>query len=327
MGRRQWYTCTRMIGVRKSFVTGGAGLTDSPTQVFSVVLNTNRRDDTCECLASLRANTYPHHRVLVLDNGSTDGSVAAIRAAFPDVEIISLDVNLGYAGNNNVGIQAALDRSADWVFVLNEDTVLAPDCLTQLMAVAASDPRIGILGPMVYNYDEPTVIQSAGGRLGPYWISSHFGQNEGDCRQFVEPHPVEWISGCAILVRRAVIEQVGVLDARFFIYWEETDWCMRAAKAGWRIVQVPTARLWHKGVQRNYRPGPAVTYYSTRNRLLLLAKHAAPLPARLIAWGQIVRTLTSWTIRPKWRHLRAHRNAMWCGVRDYLAGRWGRMPS
>ncbi len=299
----------------------------SPATVVSVVLNSNRRDDTCECLASLCADPYPAHRVLVLDNGSTDGSVPAIRAAFPDVEIVPLDENLGYAGNNNVGIRAALDRAADWVFVLNEDTVLAPDCLTRLMSVAASDPRIGVLGPMVYHHDEPTVIQSAGGRLGPYWISSHLGQNEVDRGQFREPRPVEWISGCAILVRRAVIEQVGPFDARFFLYWEETEWCVRAAKAGWRIVHVPAARIWHKGVQRLYRPRPAVVYYSTRNRLLTLSKHAAPLPARLVAWGQIVRTLTSWTIRPKWRHLREHRDAMWSGVRDYLAGRWGGMPT
>jgi GT2 family glycosyltransferase len=295
--------------------------------VVSVVLNSNRRDDTCECLASLRANRYPDHRIVVLDNASTDGSVEVIRARFPGTEIIRLEENRGYAGNNNVGIRAALASGAEWVFVLNEDVVLAPDCLAELMVVAASDPRIGILGPMVYHHDEPEVIQSAGGRLGPYWISSHFGQDQPDRGQFGGPHPVEWISGCAILVRRAVVEQVGMFDERFFIYWEETDWCVRVGRAGWRIVHVPAARIWHKGVQRDYRPRPSVTYYSTRNRLLMLSKHSAPLPARLAAWGQILRTLASWSIRPKWRHQREHRNAMWRGVRDYLSGRWGGMPT
>lgn len=296
-------------------------------RVVSVVLNTNRRDDTCACLASLRANTYADHEIVVLDNGSTDGSVEAIRARFPETEIIRLGENRGYTGNNNIGIRAALDRGADWVFVLNEDVVLAPDCLTQLLAVAVSDPRIGILGPMVYHHDEPGVIQSAGGRLGRYWISSHFGQNERDRGQFREPRSVEWISGCAILVRRALIEQVGMFDERFFIYWDETDWCVRASRVGWRIVHVPAARVWHKGVQRDYRPRPSVTYYSTRNRFLMLSKHAAPLPARLVAWGQTLRTLASWSLRPKWRHLRDHRHALWRGLCDYLAGRWGGMPT
>jgi len=102
---------------------------------------------------------------------------------------------------------------------------------------------------------------------------------------------------------------------------------VRARAAGWRIVHVPAARIWHKGVQRDYQPPPSFTYYSTRNRLLILSKHAAPLPARLVAWGQIVRTLASWSIRPKWRHQGNHRHAMWRGVCDYLAGRWGRMPT
>lgn len=129
------------------------------------------------------------------------------------------------------------------------------------------------------------------------------------------------------MVRRAVIDQVGMLDPRFFYYWEETEWCLRAARAGWRIVHVPEARLWHKGVQRNYHPKPSVTYYSTRNRLLMLAKHRAPLMTWVVAWSQILRTLTSWTVKPKWRSMREHRDAMWHGMWDFLLNRWGQMPS
>ncbi|HBX68697.1 MAG TPA: glycosyltransferase family 2 protein [Chloroflexi bacterium] len=291
--------------------------------VITVILNTNRRTDTLEALASLEKNTYPNQAVIVLDNASTDGSVEAIREAFPQVEIISLTENLGYAGNNNVGIEAAIDKGADWVFVLNEDTILANDCLERLVEMGESDPQIGIVGPLVYHHNEPEVIQSAGGMLGPDWQSRHLGQNEPDLGQFPHPQAVEWISGCAILVRRAVIEQVGALDARFFYYWEETEWCLRSRKAGWRILMVPQAKLWHKGVQRDYTPNPSVTYYSTRNRLLMLSKHHAPIRVWAQTSWQITRTLTSWTIKPQWRSMRPHRAAMLQGLRDFLGHRWG----
>ena len=125
------------------------------------------------------------------------------------------------------------------------------------------------------------------------------------------------------MVRRAVIEQLGALDERFFYYWEETEWCVRASKNGWTILHVPQAKLWHKGVQRDYRPGPSVTYYSTRNHFLLLAKHNAPLRGWLVAWSDTLRTLISWTVKPRWRSMRAHRDAMWQGTRDFLRCRWG----
>ena len=116
-----------------------------------------------------------------------------------------------------------------------------------------------------------------------------------------------------------------MLDERFFCYWEETDWCLRAARACWQIVHVPGAKLWHKGVQRDYRPSPAVTYYITRNRFLLLAKHGAPLRVWLGATLQVLRTLASWTLRPKWRHLHSHRDAAWRGALDFLRQRWAAM--
>ncbi len=295
--------------------------------ILIIILNTNRCSDTLECLASLKQSSYDRHKVIVLDNHSTDGSVAAIRATFPAVQILELSDNRGYAGNNNVGIAAALEQGADWVFVLNEDTILAPDCLTRLIAIGESDPQIGIVGPLVYHHDEPTVIQSGGGLLSRSWNSVHVAKDEPDRGQLQVAHQVAWISGCAILVRRAVIEQVGMIDERFFYFWEETEWCIRAGKAGWQIWHVPQAKLWHKGVQRNYQPKPSLFYYSTRNRLLVLAKHHAPFSAWVMAWGQLLRTLVSWTIKPKWRARRADRDAMWRGMLDFLRRRWGQMPS
>ena len=117
-----------------------------------------------------------------------------------------------------------------------------------------------------------------------------------------------------------------MLDPRFFYYWEETEWCLRAGRAGWRIVHVPRARLWHKGVQRDYRPKPSVSYYGTRNRFLMLAKHRAPVAVWAMALFETSRTLASWTVRPKWRSMRGHRDAMWRGVVDFVRHRWGQMP-
>jgi hypothetical protein len=297
--------------------------------VIAVILNTNRRTDTLACLASLAESDYANLSVLVLDNASADGSAEAIATDFPAVQVLPLKKNLGYAGNNNVGIAAALAQGADWVFVLNEDTVQAPDCISRLVALGESDPQIGIVGPLVYHFDEPAVIQSAGGRLGRYWKSVHTGHNDPDENHslLAAPRPVDFISGCAILVRRSLVEQAGALDERFFYYWEETEWCLRARRNGWQVMFEPRARLWHKGVQRDYQPNPSVTYYNTRNQLMLLAKHRAPLSVWLVAWAEMGRTLTSWTVKPRWRAMRLHRDAMAQGVVDFLRKRHGMRPT
>jgi GT2 family glycosyltransferase len=295
-------------------------------RVEVVILNTNRREDSIACLRSLFRSTYPFLHVTELDNASTDGSSEAFNRDFPEASVVALSDNRGYAGNNNVGIQRALDHGADWVFVLNEDTIVDPDCVRELVAVGESDRRIGIVGPLVYHHQEPDVVQSAGGLLTRRWEAVHRGINERDIGQFCEPSDVTWVSGCAILVRRAVIEQVGMLDERFFYYWEETDWCLRAREHGWRVVHAPSAKLWHKGVQRDYAPSPGVSYYNARNRLLFLRAHHAPVRV----WGatslQMARTLSSMSLRPHWRAQRRHRNAMARGVFDFVRSRWGKGP-
>ncbi|HEX9019446.1 MAG TPA: glycosyltransferase family 2 protein [Anaerolineaceae bacterium] len=296
----------------------------NPPLVINVILNTNRRDDTLACLESLAGSSYPNQRTIVLDNASTDGSVEAIQSKFPGVQIMPLADNRGYAGNNNVGIRAALEQGADWVFVLNEDIVLDPGCHAGLVEALEGRAEIGIAGPMVYHFDEPGVIQSAGGQLDRTWQPVHSGQNEADQGQYSAPRLVDWISGCAILVRREVIEQVGALDEQFFYYWEETEWCLRARQSGWKILHVPQAKIWHKGVQRNYRPGPNVTYYATRNRFLIMSRRHAPALVWANAYLQTGRTLLSWTVRPKWRSMREHRDAMWQGMLDFSAKRFGK---
>lgn len=295
--------------------------------VICVIVNMNRREDTLALLGSIRGSSRPNLPSIVLDVNSTDGSASAVKEQFPEVTLIDIRDNNGYAGNNNVGVSAALARGAEWVFILNEDTILAHDCIERLVTIGQRDLRIGVLGPMVYHHEAPDVIQSAGGTLGKAWESLHIGRNEVDTGQFGRARQVGWISGCGMLLRREMIEEVGLMDERFFCYWEETDWCHRAALAGWKIVHVPDAHIWHKGVTANYQPQPFVTYYSTRNRLLFLRKHHAPLGAWLRTGLAMSRTLASWTLRPRWKSHREHKWAMLHGVRDFLRDRWGRMPS
>jgi len=298
-----------------------------PAHVVAVILNTNRRADTLACLESLARSQVLRPGILVLDNASTDGSVEAIRAMFPDVEIHPLAQNLGYAGNNNVGIRRALAMGAEWVLLLNEDVVVDANALRAMLEAAGGRANVGFVGPMVYHYDEPEIIQSAGGRLGPGWQAIHVGQNTVDRGEFASPRSVEWVSGCALLARREMIESVGALDERFFYYWEETEWCLRARELGWDVLFVPMARVWHKGVQRDYQPGPNVTYYWARNWLMMLAKHRAPALVWLVAITVLGRSLLSWSIRPRWRNLRPHRDALWQGVVDFLRGRVGIRPT
>ena len=288
-----------------------------------VVLNFRRPEDTAQCLATLFASRYTCSKVFVLNYPAADPA-DGLGDFGPAVDVVPIEENLGYAGNNNIGIELACEAGADWILLLNEDTILDPECLSRLLELGESDERIGIVGPLVYHFDEPNVIQSAGGLLDKNWESRHIGVNEVDRGQFDRPMRVDWISGCAIMVRREVVEQVGGLDERFFMYWEEIEWCIRAKKAGWKIMSVPGARLWHKGVQRNYNPRPVVTYYAARNRLLTLSIHHAPLRARVSAWFRYIRMLASWTVRPKWREKRQHRDALWIGLMDYLKRSWGK---
>lgn len=297
--------------------------------LFVVVLTNNNRDDTLACLQSLHQSGYQNMKIILLENLALADTPEPLQHDFPNVQSIPLDKNLGYAGNNNIGIQAAMAQGAEWMLILNDDTVLDPSCLSLLMEAAEGDSRIGILGPLVYHFDEPQVIQTAGGSLGQYWMIGHLGQDQQDRGQFDTVRDVEWISGCAILVRSALVNEIGMLDADYFLYWEEVEWCVRAREAGWRICHVPQAKLWHKGVKqyRNYHPKPYVTYYTTRNHLYTLRKHRAPWRAYFAAFRQIFQTLLSWSLRPKWRAQREHRNAMWKGLVHFFQHRLGPMPS
>ena len=299
-------------------------MTNQP-KIVTVVVTMDREADLAMCLRSLAASDYANHEALVCE---PPGHMTALP---PDlgalgVTRVTLSGNNGYAGNNNEGIRAALRRDAAWVLVLNDDTWLAADALAQLIGEGESQPDIGMVGPLIYHADRPNVIQSAGGELGRRWRARHIGFDEAEAGQYREARDVEWLSGSALLARRALIEQAGAFDDRLFIYWEETDWCLRARARGWRLRHVPGARAWHRGGQTLHDERPGMLYLMTRNRLMILAKHRAPLAAWATAWAETGRTLAAWSLRPRWRHKRPLRNAMWQGVWDFWRGRTGPPP-
>jgi GT2 family glycosyltransferase len=293
--------------------------------VSIIVLNYNSRDDTLACLRSLEHLTYLYTEIIVVDNGSTDGTVDAVREQFPNITLIPTGANLGFTGGNNVAIRYALDKGSDYIMLLNNDTIVAPDMIDMLLRAMDQDPALGVVGPLIYYFDQPEVVWSAGGSID--WqrgITHMTGIGEEDKGQFgQEPRYVDFVTGCALLARRAVWEQVGLLDDHFFMYYEETEWCVRVNRAGFKIAQVPTAMMWHKISLEARASSPSTYYYMTRNRLLFLGRTRAGLRTWLYTLSEYIRTFVSWSVRPKWRDRRHLRAIMWRAVKDYSFGNFG----
>ncbi len=220
--------------------------------VYVVVLTWNGKNDTLECLRSLQSVTYPNFRILVVDNASSDGTTEAVRQSFQNVEVIRNETNLRFAGGNNVGIRHAMSKQADYVLLLNNDTVVEMGFLSELIATAERDPDIGMVGAKIYYHDDPTPqgtsrIWFAGGKIEWWegWIS-HVGLRQLDRGQFESVEETDYITGCCLLVKRQVIEKIGFLDESYFMYGEDADWCIRAMRAGYKLTVQPKAKLWHK---------------------------------------------------------------------------------
>jgi GT2 family glycosyltransferase len=256
-------------------------------KVSVITVNWNNFNDSAECLESLRKTTYPNFEVIVVDNGSGGDDVSLLKQRFGDsIRLIVNDKNSGFAGGCNIGIKDALARGADYVVLLNNDTVVAPDFLEGLVRVAQSDERVGIAGGKVFCYELPELIWFAGGiinyRTGRTPIR---GSGEADKGQFDEIVRVDWISGCFMFISRDVLQAVGMLDERFFFGWEDVDLCVRAARKGFKVIFVPESRIWHKGFGINKRDrlmGMPV-YYATRGQFLFMDKHFAK-PQLAVAW-------------------------------------------
>lgn len=295
--------------------------------VAVVLVNYNGRDDTLHCLRSLAGLTYPGAvDVIVVDQpppDGRDGTPDAVRSHFPTVHVIENDENNGFAGGNNVGIRAALARGATYLFLLNNDTEVEPGLLEPLVVRAESDPKIGIVGPTMLYHARPDTVWSAGGRIDWRGQSVLLGEGEKTNASVDrgEGREVDFIVGCGLLVKRSVLETVGLLDERYFLYFEETDLCARARKAGWRVLHEPRARLWHKVSQSTGEDSPLTLYYMRRNQLLYLGEHGErPWLGRMAALCDTLRLVAVWTLQ----HKSDRRNILLRAIRDYFGGRFGK---
>lgn len=215
--------------------------------VYIIVLTWNGKKDTLECLSSLKELTYPNYKILVVDNASSDGTQEEVQKQFSDVEYILNQTNLRFAGGNNVGIDCALSKGADYIVLLNNDTTVADNFLDELVSAASTSSNIGIVGPKIYYYSDTNRIWYAGGKI-EWWMGwiSHIGIREINSEQYCQTKETDFVSGCCILVKREVVEKIGILDTAYYIYGEDVDWCIRASRAGYRILYEPKAKIWHK---------------------------------------------------------------------------------
>jgi GT2 family glycosyltransferase len=242
-----------------------------PPRVYTVVLNYVHTDDTIRCVSSVRGSSYRNQFLVVVDNGATPASTAALRAAMPAVPILSSRENLGYAGGNNIGIRYALDREADLVWVLNPDTIVSPDTLSHLVEVMCRIPDTGITGGRILSAHDGSTILFNGGSIDWDQGGRPFLPDMGKADADVPPgrlRAVEYITGASMLVRRGVFDAVGLIPERYFLYFEETDFNVRASRLGWRVLFEPRSRLSHFRRSWVGVASPTYVYYFLRNRLL-----------------------------------------------------------
>lgn len=216
--------------------------------VCIIILNWNGLADTIECLESLKQLTYPNYRIVVVDNASSGNDVEMLKQRYGDyAHIIANDRNYGFPEGNNIGIRYALNEGADYVLLLNNDTVVDPEFLSELVTVAESDESIGIAGSKIYFYGSPNRIQTTGGKFYR-WLGHQipYGGKE-DHGQYDRVADRDYLFGASMLIKRKVTERISLLDSTFFYGMDDFDFCFRAKRAGFRVVYVPGSRIWHKG--------------------------------------------------------------------------------
>jgi hypothetical protein len=251
---------------------------DPAVPVTAVVVNWNGRHHLERCLASLLGQTLAGVEVVLVDNGSTDGSVESVRERFAGaVRVLSRPDNVGYAQGLNEGIRAARGR---YLFALNNDTEVAPDCLAALVDAADRHPNAGTFAPKILNFDRREVIDNVGHLLYPDGLSRGRGRLEEDRGQYDREQEILLPSGCAVLLRRAMLADVGLFDERLFAYCDDTDLGLRAQLAGWRCRSVPSAVVYHKYSAATAAYSPLKAFLVERNRAWVAIRC---LPAPLLA--------------------------------------------
>jgi len=214
---------------------------NSSAGVCCVILNWNGWRDTLECLASLQKQDYGNLHVIVVDNGSTNESVAQIRSAFPEVELIETGKNLGFSGGTNVGLRAALKEDAEFLWLLNNDTICPPDTVRKLVNCAMANQDAGLIGTVLFYAHNPKEVQAWGGGKVIPWVAYS--------KHFYSPTKFEkncYVTFASVLARRAMLKEIGLMYEGFFMYFDDADLCMRMQKTKWKIAIAEDTAVLHK---------------------------------------------------------------------------------
>ena len=251
--------------------------TESPAhkahRVVGVVLAWNNYPDVAECLESLGRSTYSLSEVVVVDNGSTDGTPDRIQAAFPSARVIRIPANVGYARGANRGLSEALALEPDFILFLASDTTIAPGMISPLVETASSTPPVGLVGPRIMHYDKPDVVQHGAGFIDAKgWAVNRPSTASTEC---------DWVTGCGFVVSatalRSLPEPRG-FDEAFFAYWEDVDFSHRIAESGFRVLYEPRAELFHKEsaatqATESLTKKRSRQFYMLRNQFLFARRH------------------------------------------------------
>jgi GT2 family glycosyltransferase len=288
-------------------------------RVAVVIVIWNGRDDTVECLESFRTDVYPNREIIVVDNGSSDDSVAVLKASFPEVRILQTGKNLGFTGGNNVGIRHAIESGAKYVYLITNDSLVEPDAIEKLVEAAEENPDAGLVAPVIHDFDPPRAIWFAGSivdlRRGAAWHDNSRQPTRNE-----PPYEVPWVTGCAMMLPADLLRKLEGFDDRYYLSWEDVDLSIRVRNEGRKLLIVPPARIYHKGGQSGKNLDGIYGYYTVRNSLLLARKHSGrdfPRAAFTILSEALRRSLRAGPHRL--RRLRL----VWDGLRDHLFHNYG----
>lgn len=299
--------------------------------IFTIVLNWNGGNDTYRCVSSLQKTNNPNfdHKIVVVDNNSSDNSINLIKGCtwLVPVEIIHNDNNLGYAGGNNVGIRHALDNNADYIFILNNDTIVDRNLFSELLEAANMHPKSGVLGAINLFMENPNIVSFNGAQWDNSALCFHY-PDEGENISSIPgtPHPTDYICGAAMFFKAEVARKIGLMDERFFLTWEESDWCFRARNSGYECTMVPKAKIWHSvAASFSGESSPLRVYFTIRNRLLWAEKNLTT-SARVRMFVKTVFKLAPVFYMQKDNHRPFYKRFIWAIRQYYLDCKklWGR---
>jgi len=297
-------------------------------KVAIIIVNFNGNDDTFLCLESLRKIRYQDFQIILIDNASDNqsGFEKEINARFPEVKLFLEKENLGFSGGNNVGIKYALENNFDYILLLNNDTEVSKNFLDVLVDYGERNKNTGIISPKIFFHDAPNTIWYGGGKFSWFGGGQHMDYMKEDGRKEEEPKKIEYATGCAMLIKKEVFENIGLFEDAFFLYYEDTDFSLRARKSGYDILYVPKSYLWHKISRSSQKMGsPKIHYYHIRNALLL-SKRNAPLWAKpfIYTWSILhyLKQILKLIILPSRKE---SSKMIMRGIEDFYKGKFGKL--